>query len=219
MPTTLDRPTLSPIEVEKLAPAAFPPNGGPRSVPSAPVVEQSQALSPLARRLGMYGLLGLRLAIGIEFLWAFLDKTFGFGYATPAARAWVNGGSPTKGFLSHTNVGPFQGLYHAIAGTAIVDWLFMLGLLAVGVALILGVALRPAAAAAAAMLVLMYAASWPFATLAAGVPTGSTNPFIDAHVIDLMAVITIGTLAALSVGVVSRRWSALSFVRSHAWLR
>ena len=37
------------------------------------------------------------MVLGFEFLWAFLDKTFGFGYATPAERAWINGGSPTKG--------------------------------------------------------------------------------------------------------------------------
>ncbi|HSO54660.1 MAG TPA: hypothetical protein VL330_18425, partial [Actinomycetes bacterium] len=26
-----------------------------------------------------------RVALGFEFLWAFLDKTFGLGYATPSA--------------------------------------------------------------------------------------------------------------------------------------
>jgi thiosulfate dehydrogenase [quinone] large subunit len=47
-----------------------------------------------------------RVVLGFEFLWAFLDKTFGLGYATPSARAWINGGSPTKGFLSNVAVGP-----------------------------------------------------------------------------------------------------------------
>jgi thiosulfate dehydrogenase [quinone] large subunit len=37
-----------------------------------------------------------RVVLGFAFLWAFLDKTFGFGYATPSAKAWINGGSPTK---------------------------------------------------------------------------------------------------------------------------
>lgn len=44
--------------------------------------------------------MGLRLAIGFEFLWAFLDKTFGLGYTTSTKHAWIHGGSPTKGFLS-----------------------------------------------------------------------------------------------------------------------
>lgn len=47
----------------------------------------------------------LRLSIGFVFLWAFLDKLFGLGYATPGARAWINGGSPTKGFLSNVDIG------------------------------------------------------------------------------------------------------------------
>jgi len=36
----------------------------------------------------------LRITTGFVFLWAFLDKTFGFGYATPSAKAWIHGGSP-----------------------------------------------------------------------------------------------------------------------------
>ena len=57
-----------------------------------------------------------RVVLGFEFLWAFLDKTFGFGYATPAERAWINGGSPTKEFLSRVAVGPFEDTFHAWAG-------------------------------------------------------------------------------------------------------
>ena len=53
----------------------------------------------------------LRIAMGWIFLWAFLDKCFGLGFATGrdpetgaidfgSADAWINGGSPTEGFLS-----------------------------------------------------------------------------------------------------------------------
>src|SRR4051812_31281326 len=58
----------------------------------------------------------LRISTGFVFLWAFLDKTFGLGYSTPSARAWIHGGSPTQGFLKSVDVGPFQSTYHAIAG-------------------------------------------------------------------------------------------------------
>src|SRR4029450_1116625 len=85
-----------------------------------------------------------RVVLGFEFLWAFLDKTFGLGYATPSARAWINGGSPTKGFLSRVAVGPLEGTFHAIAGAAWADWLFMAGLLGIGIALIPGIGLRDA---------------------------------------------------------------------------
>jgi thiosulfate dehydrogenase [quinone] large subunit len=176
-------------------------------------------VSQLSQRIGKVGLLGLRLAIGFEFLWAFLDKTFGLGYHTASAKAWIHGGSPTTGFLSGVNTGPLQGTFHSLAGVTAVDWLFMLGLLGVGVAMMLGVALRPAAISGCAMLAMMYVASWPFAKMGGGVETGSTNPIIDDHIVSFMALVAIGAFAALSVGMISRRWSALAFVRSHSWLR
>ena len=100
----------------------------------------------------------VRVVLGVEFLWAFLDKTFGLGYATPAARAWVNGGSPTKGFLSRVAVGPLEGTFHAIAGAAWADWLFMAGLLGIGLALVFGIGLRIAAVSGTLMMLLMWAA-------------------------------------------------------------
>src|SRR5512133_2443519 len=104
-----------------------------------------------------------RVVLGFEFLWAFLDKTFGLGYATPSARAWINGGSPTKGFLSSVAVGPFESTFHAWAGAPWADWLFMCGLLGIGIALIFGVGLRIAAVSGTVLLVGMWAAEWPLA--------------------------------------------------------
>ena len=45
-----------------------------------PAGDQFSVVTPMSQRVGKLGLLGLRLAIGFEFLWAFLDKTFGLGY-------------------------------------------------------------------------------------------------------------------------------------------
>ena len=210
MTTTLDPliPTPLPPTLERMTTHA--PNAA---------AEQLSVVTPMSQRIGKLGLLGLRLGIGFEFLWAFLDKTFGWGYTTTNAHAWIHGGSPTTGFLSGVNVGPLQGTFHSLAGVTAVDWLFMLGLLGVGVALILGVALRPAAISGCTMLAMMYIASWPFAKIGGGQPTGSTNPIIDDHIVSFMALIAIGAFAALSVGMLSRRWSAFAFVRSHSWLR
>ncbi len=222
MATTLDRPT-SPVILDRptatVVPATTPLNGTSARPAQKPSRENQYALSPRTLVVARFGLLGVRLAIGFEFLWAFFDKTFGLGYSTPTAHAWINGGSPTKGFLSGVASGPLQGVYNAIAGAPVVDWLFMLGLLGVGAALILGVALRPAAIAGAAMLMLMYVAAWPVATVSAGQPTGSTNPIIDEHIVNTLALIAVAALAAWSMGAISRRWSALSIVRSHSWLR
>ncbi len=208
MTTTLEPPISTPL-----------PTSLDRMNANGATTADDSVVTPMSRRVGKIGLLGLRLAIGFEFLWAFLDKTFGLGYHTANAKAWIHGGSPTTGFLSGVNVGPLQGTFHSLAGVTAVDWLFMLGLLGVGVALILGVALRPAAISGCTMLAMMYVASWPFAKMGGGVPTASTNPIVDDHIVSFVALIAIGAFAALSVGVLSRRWSALAVVRSHSLLR
>ena len=56
-----------------------------------------------------------RIVIGFFFLWPFLDKTFGLGYATPSDRAWINGGNPAQGYLmgvtGEEGVSPFKGFF------------------------------------------------------------------------------------------------------------
>jgi thiosulfate dehydrogenase [quinone] large subunit len=161
----------------------------------------------------------LRLTLGFLFLWAFIDKAFGLGYSTPSAHAWINGGSPTKGFLSGANVGPLQGFFRAIAGVPGVDWLFMLGLLGIGLALILGVALRAAAASGALLVTMMWFATWPPATMGGGQPTGSTNPAVDDHILEAFALIVVAAFAGKTVGYLGRRWAGLNLVKRHPWLR
>ena len=158
----------------------------------------------------------LRVGTGFAFLWAFLDKTFGLSYSTPSARAWVNGGSPTKGFLSSVDVGPWQSMFHAWAGKQWADWLFMLCLLGVGLALILGIGLRIAAVAGTILLAFMWFAVFPPAQHAAdGSLTGSTNPFVDEHVMDALALIAVaafGTGSRLGLGSL---WQKVPFVEKH----
>lgn len=160
-----------------------------------------------------------RIALGFVFLWAFLDKLFGFGYATPSERAWINGGSPTEGFLSRVNVGPFESTFQSWAGAAWADWLFMLALLGIGVALILGIGLRIAAVATTLLMLAMWAAEWPLAqTNSAGEPTMSTNPLIEYHIIYALAAITFAAVYAGHTWGLGRAWSRLNFVRNNRWL-
>ena len=56
-------------------------------------------------------LAGLRIALGWVFLWAFLDKLFGLGFATAAENAWINGGCP-PGLPRQRRADPFAGIYH-----------------------------------------------------------------------------------------------------------
>lgn len=146
----------------------------------------------------------LRVGTGFVFLWAFLDKAFGLHYSTPSARAWIHGGSPTKGFLANVNVGPWQSMFHAWAGKEWADWLFMLALLGIGLALVLGIGLRLAAIAGVLLVTLMWFAVFPIAQHASdGSATGSVNPFVDEHVMEALALIALaafGTGSRLGLG-------------------
>jgi thiosulfate dehydrogenase [quinone] large subunit len=127
-------------------------------------------------------LVALRLSIGFMFLWAFVDKTFGLGFATVPAKAWIHGGSPTSGFLLNAAKGPFVNIFHSLASMPVVDWVFMAGLLFVGVTLILNRFVRWGCAAGALMLLFMYLALlWP-----------ENNPLLDEHIIYILALMLIG---------------------------
>lgn len=151
---------------------------------------------------------GLRLAMGWVFLWAFIDKVFGFGFATPEARAWINGGSPTRGFLSNAT-GPFDGFYHSIAGAAWADWLFMIGLAGIGIALALGIGTRIAAASGALLLVLMWTASLPL----------DNNPFLDDHLVYAGLLVGLALVNAGNTIGFGKMWAGLPFVAKAPWLK
>lgn len=163
---------------------------------------------------------GARILLGFVFLWAFFDKLFGWGYATPSAGAWINGGSPTKGFLGGVSAGPLQSAFHAWAGQPWADWLFMLGMLGIGVALTSGVALRVTAVAGTVMMALMWAAEWPPARhLADGSPSMSSNPLVDYHVMFAALMIVLAVAAAGRTWGLGKIWQELPFVRDNSrWL-
>lgn len=179
------------------------------SAAPAPLPAQEDVVTSLnARR----ALAATRLATGFIFLWAFVDKTFGLGYATPSERAWINGGTPSQGFLnSEAVVGPFKDLFQSIASPA-TDVLFMLGMLGVGLAVMLGIGLRVSAWAGSLIMVLMWAAEWPLTA-------GSTNPLVDYHIIYALALVACATCLAGDTWGLGRVWRELPVVRSQRWLR
>lgn len=130
----------------------------------------------------------LRIGLGAIFLWAFLDKLFGLGFSTcrdattsvinsGCSDAYVQGGSPTTGFLKFATKGPFADFFQNLAGSSLVDLLFMAGLLGVGVGLMLGVFVKLSAIAGGIMFVLMWAAAiWP-----------EHHPFLDDHILYTLA--------------------------------
>jgi thiosulfate dehydrogenase [quinone] large subunit len=162
---------------------------------------------------GRRSLAVLRLSTGFIFLWAFIDKTLGLGFATAPERAWINGGTPSQGFLKgDAVVGPLKQFFATIASPAS-DVLFMVGMLAIGLAVMLGVGLRISAVAGSVILLLMYLAEWPFAANAA-----STNPLVDYHIVYALALVVIATLSAGDTWGFGKQWKQLGFVHKMPWL-
>jgi thiosulfate dehydrogenase [quinone] large subunit len=192
---------------------------GRAQIPARRAAETASAHGAVMTTTAAKFLAVVRIVVGFEFLWAFLDKTFGLGYATPAARAWINGGSPTKGFLSRVAVGPFESTFHGWAGAAWADWLFMAGLLGIGIALIAGTGLRIAAVSGTVMMLLMWAAEWPLAKFtSAGEPSMSTNPIVDYHIIYALVLIALALTYAGNTWGLGRLWAGLPFVQRNRWL-
>ena len=148
-----------------------------------------------------------RLCLGWTFLWPFLDKMFGLGHETTAAHAWISGGSPSMSFLSGAT-GPFAGIYQAIAGAGWVDWIFMIGLLAIGVALLLGIGMRIATVSGAILLVLMWSASLP----------PQDNIFMDNHIIYALVLLGLAVVGAGNTLGLGRWWTQTSLVQRFPWL-
>lgn len=157
----------------------------------------------------------LRFGLGFIFLWAFFDKLFGLGVSTCAGKeigcsaAWINGGSPTTGFLGNAVSGPFADFYHNLAGVAWVDWLFMLGLLVAGVGLLFGVFVRFAAFVGIAMLVLMWSALlWPINT-----------PVLDDHLIYALVLFGVALVDEHQVWGLRGWWIKTSLAKSLPFLK
>ena len=161
----------------------------------------------------------LRIAFGLTFLWAFFDKLLALGFSTGRAEdgtvdrfsdaAWVNGGSPTEGFLKFGADGPFEGFYNSIAGAAWADVLFMLALLGIGLALTFGFAMRIAAVSGAALYLMMWTVVLP----------PENNPVLDDHILGALTLVLLGLLSAGSTWGLGSRLEQTDLVRRYPALR
>jgi thiosulfate dehydrogenase [quinone] large subunit len=152
--------------------------------------------------------LALRIGMGIIMLWPFLDKSFGLGFSTMPGKAWIDGASPTTGFLSRVPVGPLALVFKAMANNPIVDVLFMGGLLGVGLAFLLGIGTKVAGWVGALMMFLIYLSLFP--------PT--TNPFMDEHLIYILIFIGFTIKDQTKNYGLNNWWKNTSLVRRWPWL-
>ncbi|MEO7751949.1 MAG: DoxX family protein [Terracoccus sp.] len=182
---------MSTIDRKRETPNTTDTSAGPGAV----TLQQDIVRSPLARTF----LAGLRIVLGFTFFWAFIDKMFGLGYATPSAKAWINGGTPAQGFMSRAE-GPFGGFFQSISGPW-ADWLFMIGLLGIGVAVLAGAGLKLAAMTGGLLLALMYLAQFPLGA------EGMTNPLFDSHWTEALGLAVVTTTLAGDTWGIGKWWS------------
>ncbi len=186
------------------------------------VVLEAQVIRSSAARKA---LAALRIGFGLTFLWAFFDKLLALGFHTgymtnpetgeqtldrfgPAA--WINGGSPTEGFLLYGTDGKwFHGFFSSFAGAAWADWLFMLGLLGIGAALTMGIGMRLAAAAGTLLYLFMYLASLPL----------ENNPVIDDHLLGAVSIVVLALTLSGDTWGAGRAWAKSHLVREYPVLR
>lgn len=152
----------------------------------------------------------LRLTMGLIFLWAFIDKVFGLGFATTPEKSWLAGGSPTAGFLQFAVHGPFATFYHGLAGLPIVDWLFMLGLLFIGMSLTFGIFVKLGSLAGVVMLFLMYTA--------VGI-LPANHPFIDEHFVYILVMIGLMVSDSGNYLGFGKTWSNTTLVQKFNFLQ
>jgi len=179
------------------------------------LVETDVVTSSTARK----ALAVLRIGFGLTFLWAFLDKLLALGFHTGYGQdgtldrfgpaAWIHGGSPTEGFLKFGADGPFKGFYNSIGGAAWADWLFMLGLAGIGLALTLGFGLRLAAASGTLLYVLMWTVVLP----------PENNPVLDDHLLGAASLVVLGLTLSGDTWGIGKVWASTRLVRRYRFLR
>jgi thiosulfate dehydrogenase [quinone] large subunit len=145
-----------------------------------------------------------RYVMAVQFLWAFIDKLFGLGFATPPGKGWISGGSPTFGFLKKGATGPFTPFFNAIGGAGITDWLFMLALLFIGLALLLGIAMKIGTISGSILMFFMWAAA---------LPKPNNILQIDEHIVYILVLLILMFLKAGQIAGLGKSWSNTRLVK------
>ena len=162
----------------------------------------------------------IRICLALIFLWAFADKMFGLGNTTclntdaktkvqtvevMCSKATIKGGSPTTGFLKNAAKGPMKTTYNKIAGNKVVDFLFMAGLLLIGLSLLTGIGIKVAVVSGVLLMVMMWSA----------VLSPANHPFMDDHLIYALALVGISMSNDKQVWGLGGWWKKQSIVKKY----
>ncbi len=151
---------------------------------------------------GEYCLAVFRIMVGWIMLWPFFDKLFGLGFQTPPGSGFIDGVSPSS-FVVYVTDGIFKDFYTSLAGNQIIDIIFMLGLLALGISLMLGIASKLSTIGIIAFLFIMYTLRIP----------PEDNPIIDYHLILIAGMVATYFLGGYERLSLNSKWRELWIVK------
>ncbi len=115
-----------------------------------------------------------RILVGFSILWTFLDKLVGFGFPTEYGKAWINGASPTYGYLTQGTFGILKSFFVWLASfSSLIDWIYMAGLLGIGISMIFGIANKMGSFSGFTLFILIWLSAFP----------PLHNPFVDEHLV------------------------------------
>ena len=154
------------------------------------------------KEAGTYALAAIRILIGWMMIWAFFDKLFGLGFATPHGSGWINGVSPSS-YVVYVTGGLFKDLFTALAGNLFIDILMMSGLLILGITLIAGIAPKLTTFGISIFMIIMFMLRIP--------PTN--NPVVDEHIVYLVTMIAVYFLGGFERLSLYAKWKELRIVK------
>ncbi|GMA33415.1 DoxX family protein [Litorihabitans aurantiacus] len=183
----------------------------PSTLPARVRQQEDIVTSPLARRV----LAVARIVIGSYFVWAFLDKLFGLGFTTAPERSVLAGGTPAQGYINNAIADdqPLKSLYQTLFANPFGDAIFMLGLLGIGVAMLVGAGVRIAAVSGVLLMLFMYLVALPW------VGEHGTNPVLDSHWMEAMLLLIPAVTLAGDTWGAGRWWARTSIVQRFPVLR
>lgn len=143
-----------------------------------------------------------RIVLAWFMIWPFFDKMFGLGYQTPAGQGMIDGGSPSS-FVVFADGGLLKPFWDSVGGNSAVDVLMMVGIIAIGIALLLGIGSKIACVAFTVFLLLMYSLHVP----------PSDNPLIDYRITWILLTWIVYFGKGFEKYSLCDRWKELPFVR------
>jgi thiosulfate dehydrogenase [quinone] large subunit len=160
----------------------------------------------------------LRIAVGIIFLWAGLDKLIGtsgwtaagfLGHATGGSLGWpFVTGTPAEGTIYNPTHDFWVSLSTNSTAMSIINPLVVCGEIGIGVSLILGLLTRFGALMGALMMALFFVAAWEF-----------TNGIVNQHLTYLVVCLAIAGLGAGKYYGLDGMLAGSGFARNNRWFR